>query len=104
MHWLNFHGKGVFQKYKIENEIEIMVSVRVDINGFKKIGWFMQAELPVKISIVEYCDRIEMIGDVQKEGKNLIEASATFFVNWNERWIYCNALHLMNSLVKYYYL
>ena len=41
----------------------------------------MQAELPVKISIVEYCDRIEMIGDVQKEGKNLIEASATFFVN-----------------------
>ena len=32
------------------------------------------------ISIEEYCDQIEVIGDAQKEGKNLNEVSTILFL------------------------
>ena len=53
----------------------------VESIGFKKLlDDAYKLFSKTKISIEEYCDRIEMIGDAQKEGKNLKEVSAILFL------------------------
>ena len=53
----------------------------VESIGFKKLlddAYKLYSK--TKITIEEYCDRIEMIGDAQKEGENLKEVSAILFL------------------------
>ena len=53
----------------------------VESIGFKKLlddAYILYRES--KISIEEYCDHVEMIGDAQKERKNLNEVSTILFL------------------------
>jgi len=53
----------------------------VESIGFKKLlddAYKLYSK--TKITIEEYCDCIEMIGDAKKEGKNLKEVSAILFL------------------------
>ena len=53
----------------------------VESIGFKKLlDDAYRLYTKSKISIEEYCDRVEIIGDAQKEGKNLNEVSTILFL------------------------